>query len=104
MPQFTVYRNKNPKTKADIPYLLDVQSNLLNELGTRLVIPMFHKKAVRKIITRLMPELEFEGKKYVLMTPQMAGVSLKELGEPAGDLSANRAEVLGAIELLVVGF
>lgn len=104
MPQFTMYRNKNPRTKTDIPYLLDVQSNLLSELGTRLVVPLFQKKAVRKAITRLTPELEFEGKKYILMTPQMAGIPFKELGEPAGDLSQNRAEILAAIDLLITGF
>ena len=31
MPQFAVYRNKNPKTKGEIPYLLDIQSDLLGQ-------------------------------------------------------------------------
>jgi len=32
MAQFTVYRNKNPRSKATFPLLVDVQSDLLDDL------------------------------------------------------------------------
>ena len=47
MAQFTLYRNKNPKSKAEIPFLLDVQSTLLSELGTGVVVPLFQKKSLK---------------------------------------------------------
>ncbi|MGH8711698.1 MAG: CcdB family protein, partial [Burkholderiales bacterium] len=40
MAQFDVYRNANPATRARIPYLLDVQSDLLEPLTTRVVVPL----------------------------------------------------------------
>ena len=40
MAQFDVYRNPNPATAAAIPYLLDVQSDLLQGLLTRVVVPL----------------------------------------------------------------
>lgn len=40
MPQFTVYRNKNPQTLSVVPFLLDVQHDLLSDLETRVVIPL----------------------------------------------------------------
>ena len=40
MPQFTVHRNPNPGSKAAYPLLLDVQSDLLADLGTRVVVPL----------------------------------------------------------------
>ena len=40
MAQCTVYHNKNPQTNAHIPYLLDVQSNLLASLATCVVVPI----------------------------------------------------------------
>ena len=40
MPQFAVHRNRNAATKARFPLLLDVQTNLLEDLGTRVVIPL----------------------------------------------------------------
>ena len=35
MAQFDVYRNPNPKTSSEIPYLLDIQTDLLDNLATR---------------------------------------------------------------------
>jgi toxin CcdB len=40
MGQFTVYENKNPRTKKAYPYLLDIQADLLEELRTTAVIPL----------------------------------------------------------------
>lgn len=105
MAQFTVYRNKNPKSKAEIPYLLDVQSDLLNELGTRVVIPLFQRKLLSiQPLTRLTPELQIDGKKFILMTPQLAGIPVKELGEQICELTRNRAEIITAIDMLITGF
>jgi toxin CcdB len=105
MSQFTVYRNRNSKSKADIPYLLDVQSDLLSELGTRVVIPLFEKKSLGiKPLTKLTPELQVDGKKCILMTPQLAGIPIKELGEPVEDLAQHRIDIIGALDLLITGF
>jgi len=40
MAQFDVYRNAHPATRARVPYLLDVQSDLLETLATRVVVPL----------------------------------------------------------------
>ncbi len=41
MPQFAVHRNTNPATRSSVPFLLDVQSDLIEELGTRVVVPLY---------------------------------------------------------------
>lgn len=105
MAQFTVHRNKNPKSRTEVPYLLDVQSNLLGDLRTRVVIPLFPKRTSGvKPLTRLTPEFQIEGRKVILMTPQLAGISLSDLGEPVGDLSEHRSEIVSALDLLISGF
>jgi len=105
MPQFSVHRNKNPKSKGEIPYLLDVQSDLLGGLRTRVVIPLYKKKSTHiKPMTRLTPEFEVEGRKLLLMTPQLAGISMRDLGEPVGNLKQHRSEILAALDLLITGF
>ena len=38
MAQFAVYRNKNPRSKAAFPLLVDVQSDQLEDLQTRDVV------------------------------------------------------------------
>jgi toxin CcdB len=103
--QFAVYRNKNPRTKATFPFLVDVQSDLLEALGTRMVIPLTKAPGVaKKPVSHLIPEIPFSGDRYVLMTPQLAGVSLSDLGPVAGTLVEERRAILGAVDFLLTGF
>lgn len=104
MTQFTVYKNKNAVTKSRIPYLLDVQSGLLESLETRLVIPLAPLTLMKgRVITKLMPTVDVEGKSFVLLTPQMAGISSKDVGAFVCDISSLREQVIAAIDLLVTG-
>jgi len=104
MPQFSVFKNKNPATKARVPYLLDIQSNLLSELETRVVVPLYAATAMKgKAIAVLTPTFEIEGKEYVAMTPQLAGISRKELGAEVEELTAYRDNIIAALDFLVTG-
>ena len=104
MSQFVVYRNPNPATRARVPLLLDIQSPLLDDLASCVVAPLTpmarHKSPS---IRKLMPILEVAGTDYVMITPQLAGVSRKMLGDAVGDLSAQRAEIVAALDLLFTG-
>ncbi|EKF9865090.1 CcdB family protein, partial [Vibrio cholerae] len=40
MSQFTLYENLDKSTSTAYPYFVDVQSELLSTLNTRLVIPL----------------------------------------------------------------
>ena len=57
MTQFTVYENINEYTKDVVPYLVDVQTELLNNLSTRVVIPMCPLSAIGKPISNLSPTI-----------------------------------------------
>ncbi len=104
MPQFAVHKNNNPSTKAAVPFLLDVQSDLVAELGTRVVVPLYTAAAMEgKALRTLMPTFEIDGKPYVMVTPQLAGVARKQLGVQVADLSAKRDEIVAAIDLLITG-
>jgi toxin CcdB len=104
MPQFSVYRNVNPDTKSDYPFLLDVQSDLIQELATRVVIPLSPAAAMKgKSMRSLTPLLEIEGKRYVVMTPLLAGIGKKQMGPVVTDLSSRRDEIIAALDLLITG-
>jgi toxin CcdB len=104
MPQFTVYRNKNPQTLSAVPFLLDVQNDLLSDLETRVVIPLRPVSAIKdKPLRSLMPILEIEGGRFVLLTPQMAGIPKNELGPPVIRVEHYRSEIIAAIDFLVTG-
>lgn len=104
MQQFTVYENKNPKTKKLVPYLLNVQANLLGDLQTCVVVPLFPANSEHKPISRLTPLLSIESQNYIMLTPQLAGIAKRELGKPVADLSSARDEIIAAIDFLVTGF
>jgi toxin CcdB len=104
MAQFWVYKNTNRATQQRVPYLLDIQSFLLDDLQTKVVIPLHPKLLISKeIITRLCPEFEIEGEKFVALTPQIAGVDRKVLGQKVCDLSEYRSEILAAVDFITSG-
>lgn len=104
MSQFSVHRNPNPDTRSAIPYLLDVQHDLLTDLATRVVVPLCPVDAMRgRLIKTLMPAFEVEGGQYAMLTPQMAGIARKQMGEVVGDLAAQRVAIMAALDLLVTG-
>lgn len=105
MAQFTVYRNKNARSKAVFPLLVDVQSDLLEDLQTRVVIPLSKAAALtRKPVSQLTPVIEFEDSSYVLVTPQLAGIARSELGIPTGSVAQSRDVILAAMDFLLLGF
>jgi toxin CcdB len=105
VPQFAVYRNRNARSKATFPLLLDVQSDLLDDLNTRVVIPLTRARDLsRKPMLHLTPVLNFGGASYVVMTPQLAAIARADLGEPIGSLATERHEILAAMDFLLTGF
>src|SRR5262245_50141830 len=104
MSQFTVYKNKNPRSRTTFPFLVDVQADLLDELETRVVAPLTKAPALsRKPISRLTPSVEVDGENYLMITPQLAGIARSDLGAIVGSLSEQRAAIIGALDLLVTG-
>jgi toxin CcdB len=101
MPQFSVHRDrKNPRG----PYLLDVQSDLIAALSTRVVVPLYPARAFKgKTMSVLTPEFSISGKRYVMMTPQLAGIAISEIGEPLADLTPERQRILAALDMLITG-
>jgi toxin CcdB len=104
MAQFDLYRNVNPATRSRMPYLLDVQSDLLEPLATRVVVPLCKPETLAgKPAEGLIPEFEVEGRRLLLLTPELAGVHRKALGERVGNLASERRAIIGALDLLFTG-
>jgi toxin CcdB len=51
----------------------------------------------------LTPVLELEGKKYLALTPQLSGISRKELGATITDASQFRPDIINAMHFLLTG-
>jgi toxin CcdB len=104
MAQFDVYENPTPRSKKGLPYLLDVQCDLLSGLQTRVVVPLARPEVTRGLlIERLTPQLEFDGVVLVMLTPEVAGVPASSLGRCVGTLAHRRGDILGALDVLLTG-
>jgi len=105
MARFDVYRNSGPHA-ADVPYLLDVQSDLLQGLNTRVVVPLRRRDRFPsgRLPDRLMPVFEIEGISCFLETPKLAAVPLRLLKTPVISLADNWAAITGALDFLFQGY
>jgi toxin CcdB len=104
MSQFAVHKNKNPKSKSAFPYLLDVQSDLLADLQTRVVVPLAKLTALRKKPMKdLTPVVDIDGGKYLLLVPQLAGIAANKLGPAVSNVSSHRDEIVAALDFLITG-
>ena len=104
MAQFDVYANPNPTTKRAIPYLLDVQADLLNDLATRVVVPLYAATAVTKAAQHLNPRFQVKRTTVIMSTAELAGVPLAALGERVDSLQQHRSEIIAALDFLISGF
>ena len=104
MPQFSVHRNGNAQTKSVFPLLLDIQSDLLEDLPTRTVIPLTQSISVtHKPLSRLTPFIKVDGKAYMLLTYQLASVAKSVLGPVVADASSDRGPIVAALDFLISG-
>ncbi|CAM3421237.1 cytotoxin [Rouxiella silvae] len=101
--QFMVYRNTG--NARAYPYLLDVQSDIIGEMNTRLVIPLFPlSKFHARPAQRLNPVVKVEGVDYLLMTHEMASIRLQQLGAKVVSLRDYRHAIKNALDFLLDGF
>lgn len=104
MAQFDVYPNPSKASKAHYPYLVDIQSSLLSDLATRIVIPLGKGSAFGgETMQGLTPEISFADQKLLLLTPQISAVPEKHLKSPIGSLSHFRNQIVGALDLAITG-
>jgi toxin CcdB len=100
--QCDVHRNLQDES-GEVPYLLDIQANLLADLQTRVVVPLIRANSFGRKATRLHPEFTIDGEVVVMATHLLAAVRKQSLGNTVGTLSGERATVISAIDVLCSG-
>lgn len=103
MAQFDVYQNLNPRSKSHIPYLLDIQHDLLSQLSTRVVIPLLIHEALSIPADILNPVFTIENRDVILSTAELAGIDKKQLGAVLTNMSQERDKIIAAIDFLITG-
>lgn len=103
MAQFDVYLNTNADSCKAIPYLLDVQADLLDTLATRVVVPLVLADEMGLAAKYLNPQFKIKGVVVVMSSAELAGISIRSLGDKVASLKNKRDEIIAALDLLFTG-
>jgi toxin CcdB len=89
-----------------VPYLLDVQSDLLHGLETRVVVPLRRRERfpAGPLPERLIPLFEIESTTCLMETPKLAAVPLRLLKMPVVSLAESHTLITGALDFLFQGY
>lgn len=91
---------------ATTPYLLDVQSDLLDALDSRMVIPLRSLKHFPKVKLpgRLTPVVTIKGQDFLLEIPKMGAIPQRILKTPVTSLRDVQSEITSALDFLFNGY
>jgi len=103
MAQFDVHRNPNPGSNESVPFLLDIQNDVLSDLATRVVVPLYKEALFGRPSRQLNPRFTIEGVAVIMSTAELAGIRLQDLGPVVGSLSGFRDDIIAALDFLIVG-
>jgi toxin CcdB len=84
-------------------YLLDVQSNLLSGLNTRVVVPLLPLAQAPRPARRLNPVFEIGRNQFAMVTQFMASIPQAELQVKAGSLDQRHDEIMNALDMIFTG-
>ena len=98
MARFDIFPN------FDQGYLLDIQTDLLSGLNTRICVPLMPPGVAPKPGPRLNPTFQIDGRPYVMVTQFMASVAMADLRQPAGNLTREYDRIVAALDMIFLGF
>lgn len=99
MARFDVYANP-----GGVGYVLDVQADVLNDLSTRVVVPLMAVADAPVPAKRLNPVVEIGAAPHVMVTQFMAAIPQALIRSPVTNLAENDNEIMAALDMVLVGF
>jgi toxin CcdB len=99
MPQFDVYR-----LRGDARLWVDVQTDLLDIIGTRVIVPLERRADAPPPVRRLNPVFVVDGAEVVLLPQLIVAVPVGALGKPVARLDAEADAIREALDMLLSGF
>lgn len=103
MAQFDVYANPSESAAHGIPYVVVVQSDLLDALATRLTIPLATVEFADKSPDKLCPIVTVNGQRLRALTHYAAPLPTRSLRQLVGNATAYASELVAAMDVVVSG-
>ena len=103
MAQYDVFSNPSTSAKDGIPYVVVVQSDLLEALATRLVIPLADLNFEGKVPAALCPAITVKGQRFNALAHYAAPLPVKQLRRPVDNVAAQAGALVAAMDVVLSG-
>ncbi|CAM4025616.1 CcdB family protein [Roseateles saccharophilus] len=103
MAQYDVFANPSNSAADGIPYVVVIQSDLLDALATRLTIPLAVLDEGKKVPTALCPVITVKGKRLRALAHYAAPLPAKALRRPVDNVAAQASALVSAIDAVLSG-
>ncbi|NUP87022.1 MAG: CcdB family protein [Burkholderiaceae bacterium] len=103
MAQYDVFSNPSTSTVDGIPYVVVIQSDLLDALPTRMVMPLAMPEGATKMPTALCPVVVVNGRRLHALAHYAAPLPAKLLRRPIGNVAAQASALVSAIDAVLSG-
>ncbi|WP_353205859.1 CcdB family protein [Sphingorhabdus sp.] len=98
MARFDVYKSGNTRG-----LLLDIQSDLLDEFGSRVVVPLLPAEDMQSV-SRLHPVFVINDERYIMSTHLIFAIPVDRLGAKIGSLAQEDLVITSAVDTLLSGY
>ncbi len=103
MAQFDVYPNPSSSAQHGIPYVVVVQSDLLESLATRLVIPLASHDFADKTPEKLCPVIMVKGQTLRALAHYAAPLPTRSLRKSLGNVAGQSGALIAAMDVVLSG-
>ena len=103
MAQFDVYANPSESVAHGIPYVVVVQSDLLDALTTRMTMPLATVEFADKSPDKLCPIVMVKGQPHRALAHYTAPLPTRSLRQIVGNVSAHASELVAAMDVVISG-
>ena len=102
--QFDVFENPSPRMRHVYPYVLDVQSDLISILATRMVVPLaITTLAEKDLPRRLCPVIVVNDKSLMLVPFEAAPLDKRLLKTKITSVRDLSHEIIAAMDSVLIG-
>jgi len=103
MAQYDVFPNPSQSAARGIPYVVVIQSDLLDGLSTRLTIPLAELDAAIKVPTALCPVIMVKGKRLHALAHYAAPLPAKGLRRAVDNVGGQASALVSAVDAVLSG-
>ena len=94
-----LFGNPNPRSRRAYPFVIVLQADIASAGNTILVAPVApHDGPLASGSSRILPLIEHDGKRYVLILPLVSALPRRSLRDPLDSLARYRDDITRALD------